>query len=390
MNSFADDTSTVNGEREGAIETGGDFVSCLGDFGLDVHVGCEEDPTSKSVCVFVPYCEEERVSQNQEPLQLPNGKLIPCVDKTVYLGHTTSGTLLDADHVSVRMSKGAQVFGALGPCLLRCNYVWTDVKRIVFESMIMPTMLDGVECCVLSTAMVEEMTTVCHRLIRSALHITPFKQRKWKLTSEALLHRIGLQPLHHYIDLKILGYAGHVERMGNFRLPKIVRDGDMEGTNMQGGQRKTHLKCVVQSLRRKMIPLETWKEMAVLKDLWREKIRTILDGAGARITGTAKKVSVMWEIHPTLLIGRQVLKQFGRKWHRGKAISTDLDIDTNEQIWHVLYDDGDGEDFSAREMAGALVNPESEDEDGGTGQMEGDSDGSHGASSSESEYDLDA
>ena len=129
--------------------------------------------------------------------------------------------------------------------------------------------------------------------------------------------------------------------------------------------------------------------MAVLKDLWREKIRAIVDGPGARITGTAKKVSVMWEKHPTLLIGRQVLKQFGGKWHRGKAISTDVDIDTNEQIWHVMYDDGDGEDFSAREMAGALVNPESEDEDGGTGQMEGDSDGSHGASSSDSEYDLD-
>jgi hypothetical protein len=45
VNSFADDTSTVNGEREGATETGGDFVSYLGDFGLDVHVGCEEDPT---------------------------------------------------------------------------------------------------------------------------------------------------------------------------------------------------------------------------------------------------------------------------------------------------------------------------------------------------------
>jgi hypothetical protein len=98
----------------------------------------------------------------------------------------------------------------------------------------------------------------------------------------------------------------------------------------------------------------------------------------------------MWEKHPTLLIGRQVLKQFGGKWHRGKAIFTDVDIDTNEQMWHVMYDDGDGEDFSAREMAGALVNPESEDEDGGTGQMEGDSDTSHEASSSDSEYDLDA
>jgi hypothetical protein len=149
---------------------------------------------SKSVCVFVPYCDEERELQCQDPLLLPNGKQIPCVEKTVCLGHAIAGTLSDADHVSVRASKGSQVFRALGPCLLRCSYVWTDVKRLVFESMIVPTMLDGIECCVLSTVMIEKMTTVHHRLMRSALHITPYKQRKWKLTSEELLSRIGLQP----------------------------------------------------------------------------------------------------------------------------------------------------------------------------------------------------
>jgi hypothetical protein len=33
---------------------------------------------------------------------------------------------------------------------------------------------------------------------------------------------------------------------------------------------------------------------------------------------------------------------------------------------HVMYDDGDGEDISAREMAGSLVSAESEDEDAGS------------------------
>ena len=87
-------------------------------------------------------------------------------------------------------------------------------------------------------------------------------------------------------------------------------------------------------------------------------------------------------------MGAKHLKKFGGKWHRGKTISTNVDIDTNEQIWHVMHDDGDGEDFSAREMAGALVDSESEDEDEGTGQMECDSDESHGTGSSNSELGL--
>jgi hypothetical protein len=31
-------------------------------------------------------------------------------------------------------------------------------------------------------------------------------------------------------------------------------------------------------------------------------------------------------------------------------VSTDVDINTNENMWHVVYDDGGGEDFSAQEM----------------------------------------
>jgi hypothetical protein len=67
---------------------------------------------------------------------------------------------------------------------------------------------------------------------------------------------------------------------------------------MQGRERKTHLKRVMQSLQRKMIPHEEWKVgMAALKDSWREKIRAVMDGPGARITGnTAKKFSVTWEL----------------------------------------------------------------------------------------------
>ena len=75
---------------------------------------------------------------------------------------------------------------------------------------------------------------------------------------------------------------------------------------------------------------------------------------------------------------------------QGRFYGTDVDIDTNEQIWHVMYDDGDGEDFSAREMAMLLVSAESEDEDAGTGQLDDSSDNSSSDNSdhSDSEYDL--
>ena len=385
INNFADDTSTINEDRDATTDSGDDFITYLGDFGLKIHVGTEDSPESKTVCIFFPHNETERKKQNTEPIQLTNGAFIPCVDKAVYLGQTITSNLSDATHISVRSSKGAQIFGALGPNLLRCGYVWKDVKRLIFESMIIPTMLDGVECCVLTAGMMDEMTTIYHRLIRSALHVTPFKQRKEKLTSEALLQRIGLHPLHHYVDLKTLAFAGHIQRMGKDRLPKIVRDGYLEGKSTPGRGHKTLAQCITQSLIRKEIEVTEWQSMAVHKEKWRSRIRDIAEGTCARISGkTTRKFIETWVQHPTLLIGRQMLKQFtGGKWHRGLVISTNVDEATNETIWQVRYDDGDKEDFSAREVAASLVNEESEDEDGGAGELSGSASESESASESD-------
>ena len=196
-------------------------------------------------------------------------------------------------------------------------------------------------------------------------------QRKHKLTSEEMLQRIGLYPLHHYVDLKTLAYAGHVQRVGTDRLPKIIRDGTLEGKNDPGRGHKTLDQCIKQPLARKKIEETEWKEVAVQKEQWRSKIREFTEGTSARITGKSRKKFVeAWVLHPDLLIGRQILKQFaGGKWHRGLVKSSDLDENTNEAIWQILYDDGDQEDFSVREMAGLLVNEESEDEDGDTSEI---------------------
>jgi hypothetical protein len=150
--------------------------------------------------------------------------------------------------------------------------------------MITPTMLDGVGCCALTAGMMDEMTTVYHRLIRSAVCIAPCAQRKHKLTSGELLQRIGLCPLHHHVDLKTLACAGHVQRIEKGRLPKMVRDGTLEGKNTPGRGHKTLAQCIKQPLARKGIEETAWKEMAVQKEQWRSKIREIADGASARIT----------------------------------------------------------------------------------------------------------
>ena len=43
-------------------------------------------------------------------------------------------------------------------------------------------------------------------------------------------------------------------------------------------------------------------------------------------------------------------QRFEGKWYAGIIVDTDIDCDTNETMWRVLYDDGDMEDLHAREL----------------------------------------
>lgn len=269
---FADDMAALMKRLQDAEEIAEDFVNFLADFKCTVHVGTKENAKSKSVVLFVPANEEERARHSGKPLSLSGGRTIPCVESAVYLGQTITSTLSDTPHLRIRASKAAQVFGALGRNLMRANHVWTKVKKMVFESMILPTLLDGIECCVVTQQALDELTTVYHRMVRASSHVSPYTQRKWKLTSETLLERLDLHPLHHYVDMKILGYAGHVERMEPDRRPKRLRDGVLDGPKMSGGQYKTHHQTVEECANRK--GLTDWKKLAARKSEWRKSIRT--------------------------------------------------------------------------------------------------------------------
>jgi hypothetical protein len=64
---------------------------------------------------------------------------------------------------------------------------------------------------------------------------------------------------------------------------------------------------------------------------------------------------------PDPIVGRRVEKQFGSKWHVGKVVSTEIDNDANETIWHVKHDDSDSEGYyCAREIGAALLDTDDE------------------------------
>ena len=78
-------------------------------------------------------------------------------------------------------------------------------------------------------------------------------------------------PIEGRIRFNRLKYLGHVERMDDSRLPKIVLHGDVvEGKRKRGGKLLMYRHCVKEDLKLFNIDFETWQVMCLDRNQWRK------------------------------------------------------------------------------------------------------------------------
>ena len=83
----------------------------------------------------------------------------------------------------------------------------------------------------------------------------------------------------------------------------MMRDATIVGKGRVGAPPKTHKTQLSESLKRKGIPEDEWKKLAMTKDTW----RTLIKGPSIIPTKIAR-VKETYEINPCELIGRHVEK----------------------------------------------------------------------------------
>ena len=142
---------------------------------MDLHVATPTVLQSKSVVLFLPANDSEKETCLKRDIIIDStlGKSISFVESARYLGHVVSEDLTDDKHLQGRMAKAYQVFGALRPQIFGQQSVWLSVKARVMETMVIPTLLDGVECSTISQKMMCELETMYLKLVRTCLKITP-------------------------------------------------------------------------------------------------------------------------------------------------------------------------------------------------------------------------
>ena len=349
INTFADDTGMIAGSLRDVEEVVSQFPTYMQSFGVPVHLANQENTKSKSTVVFVPSNRKDIHKHKGKRININEEEWVNFVPSSRYLGATIHQTLSDDGEIKLRIGKAMGMMGMMRSQIMTSKNVSILIKKKIMLGMILPIMLDGAENWIVTSCMKRHLIASYNYMIRSCFRLNMFTTRKFKITTSSLLTKMDMGDLQYYLDWKVLGYAGHIERMPPNRLPKILRDAETFNKKKIGGQTKSYIRQLSECLKRKGITESNWKDIASNKIAWRKAIKS---DSILSIPNRSLRYKERKDIcgRPQDLMGQFVEKRFRQTWHVGKITGFEECDISGDIIWNVQYDDGDSEDCDYGEI----------------------------------------
>ena len=251
---FADDTALVADSEE-------KLCSLVSEFGRV----CDR----RKLHVNVRKSKVMKCSRNEDGVRMNvrlNGEMLEEVDQFKYLGSTVAangGVEADVCH---RVSEGYKVLGAMNG-VIKNRGLGMNVKRVLYERIIVPTVLYGAEAWGIRVAERHRLNVFEMRCLRSMAGVTRFD----RIRNEEVRLRTGVSgDLGARVDRCVLRWFGHMERMEDECLVKKVMKGRVDGRGMRGRPRFGWMDGVRRALNDRGMSVEVAKESVYDRTAWRE------------------------------------------------------------------------------------------------------------------------
>ena len=256
---FADDCA-LNASSETELQNSIDrFSEACSNFGLTIN-------TEKTEIMYQPAPGKIYI----EPLIKINGEKINVVNRFTYLGSTLSQSVNIDDEVDARISKASSTFGRLYSNVWHRSGISLQTKLKVYRAVVLPVLLYASETWTVYRRHAKKLNhfhTIC---LRKVLNI------RWqdKIPDTTILDRAGIPSIDTILMQAQIRWAGHLVRMPDHRLPKILFYGEIQqGRRSQGGQKKRFKDSLKTSLKAFDINTDTWEVAVQDRIAWRSSLR---------------------------------------------------------------------------------------------------------------------
>jgi hypothetical protein len=144
-------------------------------------------------------------------------------------------------------------------------------KIKLYKTLIRPIVVYGSECWVLTENIKQKLLVFERRILRRIFGPTQKPNGEWRLkTNEELENIIRNENIVRHIKRKRLSWLGHVERMLDGRVAKIIYKWKPYATRLKGRPRLRWEDDVRNDL--KKMGLKNWKQRVQERNQWKEII----------------------------------------------------------------------------------------------------------------------
>ena len=193
-----------------------------------------------------------------------NGEILEEVDSFKYLGSVVSRKGGVVEDVNARVNEGAKVGGAL-KSVWKVRSVSMGVKRKMYGSIVVPTVLYGAECWAVKAAEKRRLNVFEMSCLRSMCGVT----RLDRITNEEIRRRVGVEvELSERVNRSVLRWFGHVERMSEERMARKVYNSTVIGMRQRGRPFRVWMDVVNEGLDKRTLTLEQARVDARDRDHW--------------------------------------------------------------------------------------------------------------------------
>ena len=245
-----------------------------------VVVADSEEKLNQLVTEFGRVCERRKLRVNVDKSKVMrctrnenvdrlnvmlNGEALEVVDQFKYLGaviHANGGVEADIQN---RVNEGCKVLGALKG-VMKNRALEMNVRRVLYEKVIVPTVMYGSELWGMKVSERQRVNVFEMKCLRSMTGIS----RLERVRNERVRERAGVRrEMAVRVDMSVLRWFGHVERMDNERLVKKVVNAEVDGRNARGRHRFGWMEGVKKALNDRSMSVREASERARNRNEWR-------------------------------------------------------------------------------------------------------------------------
>jgi len=200
---------------------------------------------------------------------------LKAVQQFTYLGCTIYSDAKIDKEVDNRLAKASSVFGRLYSRVWNNKYLKKATKVSVYRAVVLTTLLYGSESWVSyghHLRLLEHFHQLCLRSIFN-IHWNDY------ITNVEVLERAGITSIEAMLMKTQLHWAGHVSRMEDHRLPKIVLYGKLStGNRNRGAPKKRFKDSLKKSLLACNIDSQLWSDLGTDRGAYLDEEKRMKEG----------------------------------------------------------------------------------------------------------------